>query len=192
MAVMKALRFHGKEDLRLDEIAIPSCGKGQVKVAPKFCGICGSDLHEYLGGANLIPKEGEPHLITGETLPLVMGHEFSGIVEEIGEGVTTVKKGDHVAIYPLISDGECNSCELGMDNCCDKNGFIGLSGWGGGMAEFLVVPERQVEPLLPNVSLELGALVEPLAVGWHAVEISPFKETDTVLVLGGGPIGLGK
>lgn len=189
---MKALRFHGKGDLRLEEIAVPSCGAGQVKVAPKFCGICGSDLHEYLGGANLIPKDGEPHAITGETLPIVMGHEFSGVVEEVGEGVTKVKKGDHVAIYPLISDGDCNSCELGLDNCCDKNGFVGLSGWGGGMAEFLVVPERLVEPLLPNVSLELGALVEPLAVGWHAVVISPFKETDTVLVLGGGPIGLGE
>ncbi|CAH0039778.1 unnamed protein product [Clonostachys rhizophaga] len=187
---MKALRFHGQKDIRLDDVPIPTVSAGKVKIAPKFCGICGTDLHEYLGGANLIPKPGKPHPITNETYPITLGHEFSGVVEEVGEGVTHVKKGDRVCVQPIIYDGDCRSCTRGLVNCCDRNGFIGLSGWGGGLAESTVVPHTAVKKLPDNVSFEVGALVEPLAVGWHAVDISPFREGDSALVLGGGPIGL--
>ncbi|OAP64782.1 chlorophyll synthesis pathway protein BchC [Fonsecaea erecta] len=190
MSQMNAVRFYGQRDIRLDQIPVPSVKPGQVKIAPKFCGICGSDLHEYLGGANLIPQEGHPHPITGETLPLTLGHEFSGIVEEVGEGVTNVKPGDRVCVQPTIYDGSCRACKRGLVNCCDKNGFVGLSGWGGGLCEHMVVPESCVKPLPDNIPLEVGALIEPLAVGWHAVDISPYKDGDSVLVLGGGPIGL--
>ncbi|KAK5421900.1 hypothetical protein LTR46_001154 [Exophiala xenobiotica] len=186
---MNAVRFHGQRDIRLDQIPIPQTKPGHVKISPKFCGICGSDLHEYLGGANLIPDK-SPHPITGETLPLTLGHEFSGIVEEVGEGVTHVSKGDRVCIQPTIYDGDCRACRRGLVNCCDKNGFVGLSGWGGGLAEHMVVPASCVKPLPDNISLEVGALIEPLAVGWHAVDISPYKDGDAALVLGGGPIGL--
>jgi threonine dehydrogenase-like Zn-dependent dehydrogenase len=147
-------------------------------------------LHEYLGGANLIPKPNHPHPITKETYPLTLGHEFSGIVEEVGQGVESVKPGDRVCVQPIIYDGDCRSCVRGLVNCCDQNGFVGLSGWGGGLSENMVVPESCVKQLPDNVSLEEGALVEPLAVGWHAVDISPYKETDSVLILGAGPIGL--
>lgn len=150
----------------------------------------GTDLHEYLGGANLIPAPGHPHPITGETLPLTLGHEFSGIVVEVGEGVDHVKEGDRVCVQPTIYDGDCRACVRGLVNCCDQNGFLGLSGWGGGMSEFMACKASMVKKLPDNVSLELGALIEPLAVGWHAVKISPYKEGDSVLVLGGGPIGL--
>ncbi|KAK7905458.1 hypothetical protein LTR67_000180 [Exophiala xenobiotica] len=186
---MNAVRFHGQRDIRLDQIPIPQVKPGHVKISPKFCGICGSDLHEYLGGANLIPDK-SPHPITGETLPLTLGHEFSGIVEEVGEGVSHVSKGDRVCIQPTIYDGDCRACRRGLVNCCDKNGFVGLSGWGGGLAEHMVVPASCVKPLPDNISLEVGALIEPLAVGWHAVDISPYKDGDAALVLGGGPIGL--
>ncbi|KHN95782.1 sorbitol dehydrogenase [Metarhizium album ARSEF 1941] len=187
---MKAVRFHGKRDIRLDTIVAPKVGPGKVKIAPKFCGICGSDLHEYLGGANLIPKPENPHPITNETFPLTLGHEFSGIVQEVGQGVESVKPGDRVCVQPIIYDGDCRSCVRGLENCCDQNGFVGLSGWGGGLCETMVVPGSCVKKLPDNVSLQEGALVEPLAVGWHAVDISPFKETDSVLILGAGPIGL--
>lgn len=187
---MKALRFHGQKDIRLDDVPVPELGPGKVKIAPKFCGICGTDLHEYTGGANLIPKPAHPHPITKETLPLTLGHEFSGIVEDVGEGVTHVQKGDRVCVQPIIYDGDCRSCVRGLVNCCDKNGFIGLSGWGGGLCETTVVPESCVKKLPDNVSLEIGALIEPLAVGWHSVDISPYKDGDTALILGGGPIGL--
>lgn len=188
---MNAVQYYGQRDVRLEQVPLPGPVKpGWVRIAPKFCGICGTDLHEYVGGANLIPTPGHPHPITGETLPLTLGHEFSGVVEEVGEGVTHVKKGDNVCIQPTLWDDSCNSCKRGLVNCCDGNGFLGLSGWGGGMSELTNAPAAAVKPLPPNVSLEVGALVEPLAVGWHAVKISPFKEGDTALVLGGGPIGL--
>lgn len=187
---MKALRFHGQRDIRLDEIPVPELTAGKVRIAPKFCGICGTDLHEYMGGANLIPKPDHPHPITGETLPLTLGHEFSGIVEEVGEGVTDFKAGDRVCVQPIIYDGDCRSCVRGLVNCCDRNGFVGLSGWGGGLCESTVVPQSAVKKLPDNVSLEVGALVEPLSVGWHSVDMSPYKPGDSALVLGGGPIGL--
>ncbi|KAI7238448.1 GroES-like protein [Hortaea werneckii] len=186
---MKALRFHGKEDLRYEDISEPACGKGQVKIKPAWCGICGSDLHEYIGGPSLCPTS--PHPITGETVPLTFGHEFSGVIEDIGEGVSErFSRGDRVCVQPIIYDGECGACQDGLINCCYKNGFIGLSGWGGGLSEHVVVPEYAVYKIPDNVGLDVAALVEPLAVGWHAVNASPFKPSDTALVLGGGPIGL--
>ncbi|KAF2839683.1 GroES-like protein [Patellaria atrata CBS 101060] len=155
---------------------------------PAWVGICGSDLHEYLGGPSLCPTT--PHPLTGETVPLTFGHEFSGVVEEVGEGVNDFKVGDRVVLQPIIYDGTCGACKEGLINCCYSNGFVGLSGWGGGLSEHVVVPESCLYHLPDNVSLEIGALVEPLAVAWHAVKISPFKAGDAVLILGGGPIGL--
>lgn len=190
MATMNAVRFHGQRDIRLEKIPVPSIKPGFVTIAPKFCGICGTDLHEYLGGANLIPTEGNPHPITRETAPLTLGHEFSGIVEEVGEGVTHIQPGDRVCVQPTIWDQNCRACRRGLVNCCDKNGFVGLSGYGGGLSEHVSVPGHCVKKLPDNVSLEVGALVEPLSVGWHSVDISPYKEGDSALVLGGGPIGL--
>ncbi|KAH6952886.1 hypothetical protein HG530_000496 [Fusarium avenaceum] len=187
---IKAVRFHGQKDVRLEEIPYPSLEAKSVRIIPKFCGICGTDVHEYLGGNNLIPKPGTPHPITGETSPLTLGHEFSGIIEEVGSEVTRLKKGDRVCVQPIIYDNECGSCKRGLVNCCDKNGFIGLSGWGGGLCETTVVPQDCVKKLPDNVSLEVGALVEPLSVGWHAIKLSPYKEGDTAFVVGGGPIGL--
>ncbi|MCJ1224880.1 hypothetical protein MMC12_001527 [Toensbergia leucococca] len=185
---MKALRFHGQKDIRLDEVDVPTCGKGQVKIKPAFVGICGTDLHEYLGGANIMPTT--PHPITGESVPLTLGHEFSGVVEEVGEGIDDLKVGARIVVQPIIYDGTCGACKEGLINCCDNNGFVGLSGWGGGLSEHVVVPRASVYEIPEGVSMEVGALVEPLAVAWHAVNISPLKEGDSVLVLGGGPIGL--
>lgn len=112
------------------------------------------DLHEYLGGPNLCPTT--PHPITGETVPLTFGHEFSGIIEEVGEGVSNYKPGDRVCVQPIIYDGTCGACEQGLHNCCWSNGFVGLSGWGGGLAEHIVVPTSTLYKLPDNVSLEIG------------------------------------
>ncbi|KAL9038466.1 MAG: hypothetical protein Q9214_005269 [Letrouitia sp. 1 TL-2023] len=186
--MMKALRFHGQRDLRIEDVEIPNCGKNQVKVKPAYVGICGTDLHEYIGGANIIPTT--PHPITSEKVPLTLGHEFSGVIEEVGEDVSDINIGDRVVVQPIIYDGTCGACRDGYINCCDNNGFVGLSGWGGGLSEHVVVPRKAVYAVPEKVSLEVAALVEPLAVAWHAVNISPFKKGDSVLVLGGGPIGL--
>lgn len=84
------------------------------------------DLHEYLGGANIMPTT--PHPITNEKVPLTLGHEFSGVIEEVGEDVQDIKVGARVTVQPIIYDGTCGACKEGYINCCDSNGFIGLSG----------------------------------------------------------------
>ncbi|KAF4119435.1 Threonine dehydrogenase or related Zn-dependent dehydrogenase [Geosmithia morbida] len=189
---IKAVRYHGKEDVRIEDIARATIKPGQVRIAPKFCGICGTDVHEFTDGNNLIPEPGSPHPITGETHPLTLGHEFSGFVEEVGEGVAGIRVGDKVCVQPIIYDGDCRSCKRGLVNCCDRNGFIGLSGWGGGLCQSTVVPESCVKVLPDGVPLRVGALVEPLSVAWHAVKTSPYREggSASALVVGGGPIGL--
>lgn len=187
---MNALRFHGQRDIRVDTIPIPTPGPGQVKCAPQFCGICGTDLHEYLLGSMVIPAKGHPHPVTGEEPPVVIGHEFSAIVEEVGEGVENIKPGDRVCIEGTLRDNTCDSCQRGYYQCCKNSVLMGLSGGGGGLAQHVVVPAYSLKVLPENVSLKIGALVEPLSVGWHAVRISPFKAEHSVLVLGGGPIGL--
>jgi len=185
---MKAVRFHGQNDLRYEDIPVPNVERGQVKIKPAWVGICGTDLHEYLGGPNLCPTT--PHPITKETVPLTFGHEFSGVVDDVGEGVTEYKKGDRVVVQPIIYDNTCGACKAGQINCCYKNGFVGLSGWGGGLAEYIVLDQSFLYHLPNNVPLEIGALIEPLAVAWHAVNMSGFKKGDSVLILGAGPIGL--
>lgn len=152
---MKAVRFHGKDDLRFEKIPEPKCGPGQIKIVPAWCGICGTDLHEYLGGPNLCPTT--PHPITGETVPLTFGHEFAGKIEELGEGVSEKwKVGERVIVQPIIYDGDCGACQDGLINCCYKNGFVGLSGWGGGLSEHVVVPEYAVYHCPDNVGLDVG------------------------------------
>jgi len=138
---MKAVRFHGERDLRYEDLEIPKTGKGQVKIRPAWVGICGTDLHEYLDGPNICPTT--PHPITGEKVPLTLGHEFSGVIEEVGEGVHDYRPGDRVVVQPIIYDGTCGACLEGLINCCYSNGFIGLSGWGGGLAEHIVVRLRR-------------------------------------------------
>lgn len=152
---MRAVRFYGKDDLRVEDIDEPPCEPGKIKIAPAWCGICGTDIHEFQDGANLCPTT--PHPITGETVPLTFGHEFSGVIEEVGEGCADKwKKGDRVVVQPIIYDGECGACEDGLINCCAKNGFTGLSGYGGGLSEHIVVPEYQVYHVPDNVGLDVA------------------------------------
>ncbi|KAJ5626208.1 alcohol dehydrogenase [Penicillium lagena] len=193
---MKAVRFHGRGDIRVDQLEEPRCGKGEVKMKPAYVGICGSDFHEYTSGPVLVPKTEHP--ITGEKSPITMGHEFSGTVEEVGEDVKHVVPGQRAVVRPTIFDEKCTACKQGYRHCCKNIGFIGLSGftnqtqgYGGGMAHHIVAPAEHFYPLPDNVSFEMAALIEPLAVAWHAVNISPFKDNDNVLVLGAGPIGIG-
>ncbi|WNS76069.1 2,3-butanediol dehydrogenase [Bacillus sp. DTU_2020_1000418_1_SI_GHA_SEK_038] len=186
---MKALRWHNAKDLRLDNIDEPAAKKGEVKIKVEWCGICGSDLHEYTAGPIFIPAE-TPHPLTGDKAPIVMGHEFSGQVVEVGEGVTKVQVGDRVAVEPIYSCGKCEACKQGKYNLCSKMGFYGLAGGGGGFSEFASIPEHMIHKLPENVSYEQGALVEPSAVALHAVKQSKVQVGDKVAVFGTGPIGL--
>lgn len=185
---MRAARYYGKEDIRIEHVDEQTCGEGQVRVAPAYVGICGTDLHEYLGGPNFAPTK--PHPCTKDTIPITLGHEFSGIITELGSNVSAFTVGQHVVIQPTIYCGTCEACAAGAENVCYNGGFIGLSGGGGGLSDSVVVPEGAVLNLPDNVPLDVGALVEPLSVAWHAMSAAPLKKDSVVLILGGGPIGL--
>lgn len=185
---MRAARYYGKEDIRIEDVELQKCGAGQVRIAPAFVGICGTDLHEYVGGPTFAPIE--PHPCTHDTIPVTLGHEFSGVITEVGSEDSPFSVGQNVCVQPNIYCGTCEACKAGCENVCFNGGFIGLSGNGGGLSESVVVPEAAVFRLPNNVPLDVGALVEPLSVAWHAISAAPLTEDSVVLVLGGGPIGL--
>lgn len=186
---MQAAQYYGREDIRTEAVDEPTVGDDEVEIDVAHTGICGTDLHEYVAGPILIPNE-DPHPATGETLPVVMGHEVSGVVRSVGDAVSSVVPGDEVTVNPMLPCRECQYCHAGKHNVCADLGFVGLSGGGGGFAERLVVDEESAVLIPEGVSLEAGALVEPLSVGLHAVRHSPLSAGDSVAVFGSGPIGL--
>ncbi|WP_054948729.1 2,3-butanediol dehydrogenase [Numidum massiliense] len=186
---MKAARWHGLKDMRVDDIPVPGVRPGTVKIKVKWCGICGSDLHEYTTGPVMVPID-KPHPLTKEQAPVVFGHEFSGEVVEVGEGVTKYKAGDRVVVEPIYNCGKCPACRSGKYNRCEMLGFYGVIGGGGGFSEYTVTPEKMVHKIPDNMTFEQGALVEPTAVAVHAVRKSKLRIGDSVAVFGTGPIGL--
>ncbi|MBY0755380.1 2,3-butanediol dehydrogenase [Clostridium sardiniense] len=186
---MKAALWYDKKDVRVEDIGEPKVTKDGVKIKVKWCGICGSDLHEYLGGPIFIPV-GTPHPLSKNVAPVVLGHECSGAVVEIGEDVTKFKIGDRVVIEPIVACGKCPACKEGKYNLCTSLGFHGLCGSGGGLAEYTVFPEEFIHKIPDDMSYEQAALIEPMAVALHSIRIANFKVGDTALVLGSGPIGL--
>lgn len=188
MSKMKAAVIYGEKDIRVEEVDVKSINNGQVKVKVGWAGICGSDLHAYNHGLSLAYEE---HPLTHEKVPLVLGHEFSGTVEEVGSDVDSVSVGDKVAIEPMLYCGECDTCRTGKYNLCEKSnvGFYGLAG-DGGFAEYFVGEEKYFHKLPEGVSLEEGALVEPTAVAFHGVGISGLTAGQNAAIYGAGPIGL--
>ncbi|GLZ52124.1 2,3-butanediol dehydrogenase [Actinomycetospora sp. NBRC 106378] len=186
---MKAARFHGRGDVRVEDIPEPHPAPGQVQVAVEWCGICGTDLHEYLDGPIFAPTDAAPHPLTGGAVPITLGHEFSGVIAEVGEGVTGLSEGDRVVVEPYDVCGTCVACRDGRYNICRQLGFIGLDGDQGGFAERMVVDARWAHRI-DGLTAEQGALVEPLAVGYHAAKLSGLQQGGTAAVFGSGPIGL--
>lgn len=186
---MKAAVWYGRKDVRVENVPEPpSPGPGEVKIKVDWCGICGSDLHEYDAGPIFIPTE-EPHPLTGIKAPLTLGHEFSGEVVAIGENVNGVKVGDRVAPDAAQHCGECYMCKVNRYSLCEKLAFTGLMS-NGAFAEYVNVPAYTCFKLHPNLSGETGALVEPLAVGIHAIRQGKLLQGDSVTVVGAGTIGL--
>ena len=185
---MKAAVYYGPNKVDVTDVPEPDPGPGTVKVQVGFNGICGTDLHEYYAGPIFVPTE--PHPLTGAQLPIVMGHEFSGTITALGEGVTGWAEGDRVAIEPIYRCGRCGPCRAGTYNICAQIGFHGLMS-DGGMAEYTVVPTDMLHKLPDNVSLELGALVEPMSVAYHAATLGDPDPDRTAMVFGAGPIGIG-
>jgi (R,R)-butanediol dehydrogenase / meso-butanediol dehydrogenase / diacetyl reductase len=185
---MRALRFHAARDLRIEDVDEPTGpGAGDVVVRVSACGICGTDLHEYVAGPIVTPVE--PHPLTGAQNPQILGHEFAGEVVATGAGVVSVREGDRVAIMPLAYCGTCAYCSRGLQHLCATMGCVGLSHAWGGMAQLATVAEYQVVRLPDEVSDRQGALIEPTAVAAYGVERGGVAPGDRVLVTGAGPIG---
>jgi (R,R)-butanediol dehydrogenase/meso-butanediol dehydrogenase/diacetyl reductase len=186
---MKAAVWYNKRDVRIEEVPeAPTPGPGQVKVKVHWCGICGSDLHEYDAGPIFIPVD-NPHPLTGAQAPLILGHEFSGEVVEIGEGVTNVSLGDRVTADACQYCGGCYMCRQNRYSLCTSLAFTGLMA-NGAFAEYVTIPAYTLYPIPENMSMELAALIEPLAVGIHAIRRAPVIQGNSVAIVGAGPIGL--
>jgi (R,R)-butanediol dehydrogenase/meso-butanediol dehydrogenase/diacetyl reductase len=186
---MRAARYHGREDVRVETVESNSLGDRDVRIDVEAAGICGSDLHEYVAGPIFIPEE--PHPMTGSSIPLRMGHEFAGRINEVGPEVSTLAAGDPVAVNPIRSCGECRYCAAGQRHLCASVALTGVSADGGGFAESSVVPAESVVSLPESVPPKIGALVEPFSVALHAVRQADLTVGDSVSVFGSGPIGLG-
>ncbi|KAL2816114.1 chaperonin 10-like protein [Aspergillus granulosus] len=196
---MRAARFHAAKDIRVEEIPAPKPGDSdnddKVLVEVEWCGICGSDLNEYLAGPFTIPshKTG-PHPLTNDILPVTMGHEVTGRIIHVPTALQTettgnnipLRNGQAVVVDPRYFCTSCNPCTQSATNCCARIGFLGLSGGGGGLSELVAVRPGQVYALEPahipgqdgihggggaGVDLAVAALIEPLAVVWHGVKL---------------------
>lgn len=184
---MKAAVWYGKRDIRLEDFPESPPPSGFVKAKVFWCGICGTDLHEYLDGPIMINPE--PHPLTGLKPPVVLGHEFSGEVVECGPGVDFPRPGDRIVTNTLYTCGECYWCRKGLYSTCEKLGGIGLASHGA-FAEYLNVKAAQCYLIPPEVENEVAALVEPYAAAVHAIRKGRVLEGDRVAIIGAGPIGL--
>ena len=175
---MRAAFYEGQRTIRIGESSPVAPEPGQVRIRVSHCGICGTDLHVFHG--TMDHRVRRPH---------VMGHEMSGVVEVVGEGVAGWKRGDRVAVRPLEYCGTCPACRAGHEHVCHTLKVIGVD-LPGAMQGSLSVPARTLHALPENLSLEEGALVEPLAVACHDVRLGEVAPGEHVVVLGAGPIGV--
>jgi len=174
---MKKLSVTAPNTLHLHQADTPVPGPGQVRIRVAYCGICGSDLHAYRGKHPFI------------SLPFDPGHEFSGTVDALGEGVTEFRVGDRVVCEPNLVCGECHNCATGRYNICESLKVMGCQS-DGAMGEYFLAPVEKTMPLPRSLSLRDAALIEPLAVGVHAVSRAEVAFNRNVVILGAGTIGL--
>jgi (R,R)-butanediol dehydrogenase / meso-butanediol dehydrogenase / diacetyl reductase len=182
---MRAAVYHGPRDIRIEEIAVPEPGPGQLLVEVARNGICGSDLHTYLGAA----RGGATMHVPG----IVLGHEFAGTVRALGEGVEDIDTGTPVAIAPIEWCGSCYACAHSWPQLCRRVGLYG--GYRlplhGGLAPYVCVSRRSAFVVPDGLGVIEAALAEPMAVAVHAARRAPTLLGANVMVLGAGPIGLG-
>ena len=185
---MKALVYHGNKDLRVEDVPEPSPAPGQVKLRVDYCGICATDVEEYLYGPVFIFGD-TPNPITGKKMPVITGHEVTGTVVELGGGVSNLRVGQRAVLYGVLTCGVCWWCTHGQNHQCPSMAAVGF-GIDGGLAEYLVWPASQVIPLPSNVTSEQAALVEPGSVALHAVRRGRIQRGECVAVLGVGTVGI--
>lgn len=178
MHTVKALVFKSPWEMEVEDREIRSPEAGEALIEVIATGVCGSDLHGYTGH-------------TGRRHPgQVMGHETVGRVIALGSADSRIREGDVVVVNPAMSCGACGACEAGEEQRCERLQVIGVvPEWDAAFAENLIAPIANLVPLPPGTPEHLGALVEPLAVGWHAVRRARLRDGEFIVVIGGGPIG---
>ncbi len=179
---MKALIHTKPYCFEYSDFPDPAAGDDEVLIRVKACGICGSDVHGFTGK-------------TGRRIPpLIMGHEAAGVVEDVGENVNGIEKGDRVCFDSTVYCNKCQPCRNGLFNRCDKRQVLGVSTpefrRHGAFAEYVAVPWWIVSKIPDNMSFVQAALLEPASIGTHAANRAPISADDTVVVIGGGTIGL--
>jgi L-iditol 2-dehydrogenase len=175
----KGMLFCDNRTFKLSELCFPEPKADQVLVKCMATGVCGTDIHIYHG------EKGSAEVCP----PVVLGHEIAGLVEEIGPDVTTVRKGDRVAIDPNIYCGNCMSCRMGNKQNCENLFAFGVNA-NGGFAQYCMVPQSQCFLLKSHIEFDAGAMMEPLACALHGIDRAQIRPGQTVLIIGGGAIGL--
>ena len=175
---MKALVYHGEKKLNWEEAPDPEIGEDQLLVESRAVGVCGSDLHGYLG-------------LTGRRIPpMIMGHEFSGVVRQKGKKVKGFAAGDRVCVQPIQFCGTCVFCRQGLQNICPSKKILGVMDVNGAMAELIAVNADHAFGLGDGVSFTDGSMVEPFSVANAAVKQAPELRGKNVAIVGAGTIGL--
>lgn len=179
---MKAAVYEKLDQMSIKEIPTPSAKAGEVLVRVKSCAVCGSDIRIFHSGNERVKP------------PQTLGHEIAGMVVEVGSNVKKFKEGDRVAIGADVPCGQCSFCEAGIGNNCQINYAIGYQ-FPGGFAEYMLLNETivnygPVHKLPEHLSFNEGALAEPLACVLNALELTPVKLNDVVVIIGAGPIGM--
>lgn len=176
---MKGVVFYGKHDVRVEECAKPRIGEQDVLIEVRACGVCGTDVHIYEGDKGAAEC----------TPPTILGHEFAGVIAETGSGVKNFKAGDRVCVDPNFYCGSCDYCRSGTAHYCEH-----MTGYGttvnGGFAQYCSVNEKQVYLLGGNTTFEQGAMAEPVACCLHGMDMCGVRPGSSVVVIGGGMIGL--
>jgi (R,R)-butanediol dehydrogenase/meso-butanediol dehydrogenase/diacetyl reductase len=186
---MLAVRWHARGDVRVEEVPPPPPpGRGEVQLRISWCGICGTDVEEWQSGPLFIPVDA-PHPITGARAPLILGHEFAGLVVAAGDDVTAPGLGQRVAVDTIVYCGTCHWCRRGEFTRCPALGGLGLHG-DGGLAELCNAPARMCLPVPDTVADDEAPLVETLAVAVRALRRGALQPGERVAVVGAGAVGL--
>ena len=182
METMKAIVYYGVENIKIEQIPVPQCRENELRVKIDACSVCGTDLKAY--------KSGNPRI----KAPIVMGHEFTGIIDVVGKNVKGFKVGERIVMATSVSCGNCYYCKKGNNNLCSDLKPMGFS-YNGGMAEYTIIPEDAIKnghviKVPKSVKAEYAALAEPLSCAVNSIENCNVEKGDTVVVSGAGPMGI--
>ncbi len=175
---MQAAYYHGDKRIELGKGVVRAPAAGEVRIEVAYCGVCGTDLHIYLG-----------HMDGRISHPQVIGHEMSGRIVELGEGVEGWERGEKVVVRPIDPCGECGACGAGHEHICQNLNFLGIDTPGAFQGSW-TVPAFTLHRLPEAMAMDEAALVEPLAVACHDVRLGEVAAGEQVVVIGGGPIGM--